>query len=323
MSVLLSVLEVLAPLFLLILLGFVLRRYANVLHIAHLPSLSGLVVNVTLPALVLLAITKADALPAFYARLPLSLIAAQAITITAAWAVGRLLKLPRPTIGMLIMTGTFGNTAFLGYPIVTALLPKELTAAVLMDQFGMTLPMLLAAGVLGGIFGAKSGQARRPIGPVLRRFLRSTPFLAVVIALALREIPWPESVRTAPAVLAIGGVLAKSLQFLAVATTPIALLSLGASLQPRATLASWRLLAVPCALKLVACPLLMGGFCRLMGLHGPALSVGVLQASMSTSVVCSVLCVQYEMDGPRAGGAVFATTALSLITIPVLRALTG
>jgi predicted permease len=38
---------------------------------------------------------------------------------------------------------------------------------------------------------------------------------------------------------------------------------------------------------------------------------------MPTGVLASVLCAQNEMEGPVAGGVVFATTLLSAITIPL------
>ena len=56
------VLRALAPLFLLIVLGNLLRR-ARVLHAAHVPVLNGLVLNVTLPALIFLALTRAPGAP--------------------------------------------------------------------------------------------------------------------------------------------------------------------------------------------------------------------------------------------------------------------
>lgn len=56
-----AILAALAPPFLLILLGFGLKR-AGVLHPAHVPILNGLVLKVTLPALILLGLLRAPAL---------------------------------------------------------------------------------------------------------------------------------------------------------------------------------------------------------------------------------------------------------------------
>ena len=120
------VLRALAPLFLLIVLGSLLRR-ARVLHTAHVPVLNGLVVQVTLPALIFLALTRASALPASDACLPVAFWLAEAVTMALAYALGRLARLPRPALGALLIVGVFGNTAFLGYPITLSLLPPPLS----------------------------------------------------------------------------------------------------------------------------------------------------------------------------------------------------
>ena len=334
MTLFATVLQTLVPLFALILLGYLLRRYARVLHLGHLPSFTGLVVNVTLPALVLTEIVRA---PRLDARLPLAMLSAEAVTMGLAFAVGRLLRLTRPALGMLLMVACFGNTAFLGYPVSRAVVPDVFASAVVIDQFGMTLPMLLTAGVLGGIFGARdrgdtgsTGDINHAgardarggtFGPAVQRWIRSPIFLAAALAVVVRWVPWPPALTGARGTVVLASMVGQTLDYLAKATTPVALLAMGALLQPRAATAAGRLLLVPCAFKLVVCPLLMWMVCRLLGLHGDLLRVGVLEASMPTSITCSLLCAQYAMEGGLAGGAVFAATALSLVSISLLQSL--
>ena len=323
MTLFATVLQTLIPLFALILLGYLLRRHASVLHLGHLPSFNSLVVNVTLPALVLLAIVRA---PPLSVGLPLAMLCAEIVTMGLAFAVGRLLRLSRPLLGMLLMVACFGNTAFLGYPVCRAVVPGVFASAVVIDQFGMTLPMLLTAGILGGVFGAsdraeKGEQGGGAFGPAVRRWVRSPIFLAAALALVVRWVPWPTTLVLSRPAIVLGTMVAQTLDYLSKATTPVALLAMGAMLQPRAATKASRLLLVPCAFKLMVCPLLMWAFCRLFGLHGDMLRVGVLEASMPTSVTCSLLCAQYAMEGELAGGAVFAATVLSIASIPLLQAL--
>jgi len=134
------VLRALAPLFLLILLGSVLKK-ARVLHMGHVPIFNGLVLNVTLPALIFLALTRAPSLPASDAGLPVALWLAEAVTMTAAYSLGRLLRLPPAALGALMLVGVFGNTAFLGYPVTLSLLPRQFPAAVLLDEFGCVIAL--------------------------------------------------------------------------------------------------------------------------------------------------------------------------------------
>ena len=310
------VLRALAPLFLLIVLGSFLRR-ARVLHVAHVPILNGLVLNVTLPALIFLALTRAPSLHASDARLPVAFWLAEAATMAAAYGLGRLGRLPRAARGALLLVGVFGNTAFLGYPIVLSLLPGEFPPAVLLDEFGCVIVLYLSGALVGGAFGSQGGDWRG----AMRRFARSPLFLSLAAALAMRLVPWPPGLAALPGLRVIGGVLAHCLAYLSQGTTPLILLTLGVSLQPRTALAAPGAAGLPCLLKLIVCPLAMWGACRLLGLHGDLLRVGVLQAAMPTSVLASVLCAQNDMEGPLAVGVVFLTTTLSLVSLPVLLSL--
>jgi predicted permease len=307
------VLRALVPLFLLILLGVFLKR-VRVLHAAHVPVLNGLVINVTLPALIFLALARAPVLPASDARLPMALWLAEAVTMAVAYATGRLLRLSRPALGALMIVGVFGNTAFLGYPITLALLSKEFPETVLLDEFGCVVVLYLCAAVLGGAFGTHAGDYRVAV----QRFSRSPLFLALVAGLVVHLIPWPLSLTESLALRTTGGIIVQCLTYLSLGTTPLILLSLGVMLQPQAALAAPGAALLPCVLKLIVCPLMMWAICRSFGFHGGLLQVGVLQAGMPTSVLASVLCAQNDLEGPLAVGVVFLSTVLSLLTLPCL-----
>lgn len=307
------VLRALAPLFLLIVLGAFLRR-VRVLHEAHVPILNGLVINVTLPALIFLALTRAPTLPASDARLPLVFWLAEAMTMAVAYGLGRLLRLPRPARGALMIVGVFGNTAFLGYPIMLSLVPNEFPQGVLLDEFGCVIALYLSGALVGGAFGSHEDDWRG----ALLRFARSPLFLSVTAALMVRLLPWPHGFSALPGFMALGGVFSQCLAYLSQGTTPLILLAVGAALQPRIALAAPGAALLPCLLKLIICPLAMWGACRLLGFQGDLLRVGILQAAMPTSVLASVLCVQNGMEGPLAVSVVFLTTVLSLVSVPLL-----
>lgn len=313
MNLLSALFTAVAPLFLLIVAGYALRRWARALHLAHVPILNGLVVNVTLPATIFVALTRAPHISAEYARLPLAMFLVEAALIGLIFVLARPLRLPRPTVGMTLFTGVFGNTVFLGYPVAQALLPQVFTGAVLIDQIGMMLPFFLCAPFVMERYGSGGTSAVRTR---LARLARSPILLAVVSGLIAHYLrPFlPDTVHP------VGAMALKAGGYLSQATTPLALLTLGVSLRPRAIASSARLL-LPGALKLAVCPLLMWALCTALGLHGDMLRVGVLQASMPSSVTSSILSSQAEMDEMTAGGVVFATTLLSLVTIPVLQTL--
>ena len=314
-----TTLRALAPLFLLIVLGYALKR-ARLLHTAHVPVLNGLVVNVTMPALIVRGLATAPPLPNGALQLPLALLAAQAVTMALAWVVGKAAGYPSPVRGALLLVGTFGNTGFLGYPMTLALHPAQFPAAILLDQFGMTIALYLCAPLIGARLGT-SGGAGHDARATLLRFLRSPVFLAMVAGVAARLIPWPPALLAAPGVRASGQVLGQCLTYLGQGTTPMVLLALGVALRPGAGRAYVQPLLLASALKLVACPLAMWLVCRGLGLRGDLLAEGLLSAAMPTAVMASVLSAEHDLEGDFAVSVAFGSTVLAAVTVPLLLSL--
>ena len=319
LSLFLVTLRALAPLFLLIVLGCGLKR-ARVLHAAHVPTLNGLVINVTMPALVVMGLLNAPTLPRQALALPVALLAAQAVTMLLAWGVGRAAHLPSPMRGALMMVGVFGNTGFLGYPITLALHPAQFPEGILLDQFGMSIAQYLSAPLIGARLGSAGGVGHDGRATALR-FLRSPLFIALAFGTLARLTPWPPVLIQTPAAGDVGAVLGKCLTYLGQGTTPIVLLALGASLRPGAGKSYAGPLLLASALKLVACPLAMALACRALGLHGALLGEGLLMAAMPTAVMASVLSAEHDLAGDFAISVAFGSTVLAALTVPLMLAL--
>lgn len=316
MTLLTPILLALAPVFLLVGLGQWLRR-RGLLDAAHVPVLNGLVINVTLPALVLVGLLKAPRLSPSLALVPVAFVGAEAAAFGLLYLLGRRLGWRGPLLGAVLMVGVFGNTSFIGYPVTLALLPGQFPETILIDQFGLTVPMYLTAALLGASLG-EGGAGRRE---AVTRFGRSPIFLSAIVALLLRQVPVPPTVAALPLVHAAGLVLGRVLEILGQGTTPLVLLALGAALRPEAVRGQAGPLAVACASKLLLCPLLVWGICR--GLTGAGVGAearldAVLEAAMPSAVMSSVLAGQSGLAGDFAVGVVFASTVLSALTLPLL-----
>jgi predicted permease len=297
---------------LLILLGHALKRL-HVLHPAHVPILNGLVINVTFPALIVLGLLRAPVLSPRLALLPPAIITAEIAVMALAFGAGKLLRLPPPLMGAVLMTGVFGNTGFIGYPLTLALLPREFPATIILDQFGMTVPMYLAAAILGSKLGGAGGGRE-----AIARFLRSPIFLSAILGLTLRQIPVPTALAAQPILRETGAALLKCLEYLGQGTTPLVLLALGVALHPGAVRGRMAPLLVACSCKLLLCPLVLWGIFRLLGIGGGIRMDGILESAMPTAVMASVLSGQNDLEGDFAIGVVFVSTVLSAITVPIL-----
>ena len=150
-SIFAETLRALAPLFFLMVLGTGLRR-SGMLRPEHVPVLNGIVVNVTLPALVIHSLATAPNVPRETLWLPLVILLGEVVVMAIAFAVARATKLTPARMGALMLVGAFGNTGFLGYPITLALFPHQFTAAILVDQIGMGIALFVSAPILGALF---------------------------------------------------------------------------------------------------------------------------------------------------------------------------
>ena len=310
-----AILSALAPPFLLIILGYGLRRL-RVMHPAYVPIFNDLVLNVTLPALILLGLLRAPALSPRLALPVAAMFLTEMLALGIVYTLGLGLRLPRRLLGAVLIVGVFGNTSFIGYPLTLAIFPRQFPTTILLDQFGMTLPMYLTAALVGSRFGGGDGSGghRAAMG----RFFRSPIFLSAVLGLALHSLPVPPTLSSMPLLHHLGAILLQGLGYLGQGTTPLVLLALGVALRPGAALKQPAALLLACGSKLLLCPLLVWLLCRAFGVGGEVRADTILETAMPTAVLASVLSGQNDMEGDFAVGVVFAATVLSALTVPLL-----
>ena len=275
--------------------------------------MNGLVLHVTLPALVVAGLLHAPPLSLELALPVLALIAGEAAAATLLFGAARLLRLPNPLLGALLLVGVFGNTGFIGYPLTLALFPKQFPAAILMDQFAMSLPMYLLAAVVGGRLGSGDGHSA-----ALGRFFRSPIFWGAIIGLALHSVSLPPALAHSPFLEKLGTTAMQCLGYLGQGTTPLVLLALGVALRPGAALKRPLALSLACAAKLLLSPLIVWEACRVLSVSGELRAETILQAAMPSAVMASVLAGQNALEGDFAVGVVLAATVLSAVTAPLL-----
>jgi len=291
----------LAVIFALLLVGVALRRL-NALPAGTAEVLNRFVLHVTVPALVLLripslAFSRTLLLPAL---LPWVALAASAAAVLA---FARLRALDRATTGVLLMLAPLGNTSFLGFPMVEALLGRDaLPYAVFYDQFGS----FVAVTTYGSIVLARCGAAGRPsLRSVLRRVLTFPPFLAFLVALATRGLAYP-----APAVAL--------LEALASTLLPLIMIAVGLQLRIRLEGAERLPLAFGLAVKMLLAPAIVLAVCRAVGAHDDAARASILESAMPPMVTAGALASAAGLAPRLAAALVGLGLLLSFLTLPLL-----
>ncbi len=216
------------------------------------------------------------------------------------WAVGRALKLPRPTIGALMLTGGLGNTSFFGLPMIETFYGKEgLATGIIADQLGSFLTL----STLGILFANLYSSGATSAGAIIRKIVLFPPFIALLAALALIPVDYPLWAVTV--LKRLGDTLA-----------PLALVSVGFQLRLGHLAGNSRNLAIGLLFKLLLAPLaLFLLYVELIGAGGQVIQVTLFEAAMPPMITAGIIAAEHDLDPPLANLMVAIGLLLSFFTL--------
>ena len=223
-------------------------------------------------------------------------------TVVLVGGVTRLLKLRRDEHAVLLLCVALGNTSFLGYPLVSALLgDAALPYAVVYDQFGA----FLILSTFGLFVLARYGGDRTPTaGEMALRVVRFPPLVALLIGLTLMPAEPPA---------AIAGLL----QRLSDALLPLAVLAIGLSIRFKLPRDELKPLAAGLTLKLLVMPALAFALLPMLGLEALKAHAVVLESAMPPMITAAALAISHKLAPGLAAAMVGYGILLSLVTLPV------
>jgi predicted permease len=277
----------LLPVFAIAAVGFSLARYLAV----DARMVSRLTFHALAPALVFHVLVTSQVEGSDFLRM----VSFYALVASAAGVMGytaaRALRLNRAEASAFLLVVVCSNSGNYGLPVALLAFGREALAFasvyfVASSIFSYTGGVLLAASGEKHVFDALRGVARVPAvyGAV-----------AAVVTLAL-DITVPDPVL-------------RPLELLSDAALPLMILVLGMQLERTTWPDRPGVVAVAVAMSLIATPMAGLGLAHLVGLNGPAFQAGVLQASMPTAVITTILTLEF-------GGAInFVTSAVCAATL--------
>ena len=134
--------------------------------------------------------------------IPLAYVAIAVAAVTAWFVATRVLDLPRPSAGAVIVCTLVANTGYLGYPLVVALLgSNQLPDAVVYDVLVSAPVLLIVAFAVGAAFGERAGEGIRE--RVIAFFTRNPPLYAAIAALLAPDSLAPNVLVDASRVLVV------------------------------------------------------------------------------------------------------------------------
>ena len=265
-------------------------------------GLSGLLINITLPALIV-ASMQVPFTPERLIGAETLLLATGALftlSFAIAWAVSKAMRVPAAEEGVLQFAIVFGNVGFMGFPVALALFGEESLFYVAIFNLAFNI-LVFSVGIM--MLTGGRGERFNP------RLLANSGIAASVVGLALFlgsvEIPSP---------------FIDSIELLGGVTTPLAMIIVGAMLATfpaREMVGNWRIW-VTSAILLLAVPVI---YCWLFSPIFPdSLVNGVMitMAAMPAAANTVIFAEQYGANSKLASQIVFVSTIGSLVTIPLI-----
>ncbi len=278
--------------------GMLLQLSARTPANAH-QALNAVILQVSLPAVTLRALHgfEFDSNQLWPVLMPWALFAVGA---AAFWSVGRWLRLPRASVGALTLVGGLGNTSFVGLPMIESLHGRDgLGLGLLIDQLGSYLALATIGVFVAALYAGNAPTSR---GAMLRKIMTFPPLIALVLAVALRPLPFPAPLDAALARL--GDTLA-----------PLALLSVGLQLRLGALRSHARLLSIGLGYKLVACPALVFAVLWLVDAELDMTSrVSMIEAAMPPMIGAGIVAAEARLDAPLVSTMIGVGIPLGLLT---------
>ncbi|HED14201.1 MAG TPA: AEC family transporter [Gammaproteobacteria bacterium] len=299
-----DILNIVLPVFLVIGLGFGLRR-GGLIDTVFISSVNRLVYYVSLPLLLFYKISIADFSASFNPALVGGSIAVTVLGFIVVYWFAGVMQLPGPARGVTAQGACRGNLAYMGLALAFNAYGEEgLTrASVLM---GFLVPVYNLGSIL--VLTLSRDRARQPRGGTwLSQFLLNPLILASALGIiwSIYHLPLPLLFR-------------RALDIATGMTLPLALFAIGGSFSIRRLQGDLKLATLVSFCKLLLIPLLTGLLLLLLGVHGLDFAVGILLAGAPAATANYIMATELKGDAELAGTIVMLSTLLSALSYALL-----
>ncbi|MCI6641180.1 MULTISPECIES: AEC family transporter [Campylobacter] len=217
--------------------------------------------------------------------------------------IGRVFKFSKHTILSMFVLSAFGNTLFVGMPVVSNVFGEEFVGEVIMyDSLAGAIPI----SILVPLILAMNNGEKVTIVKNIKTIIYFPPFIGLVLGLALKDFKIPEFV-FAP------------IRMFGDSATPVALFAIGLSLGFNAIKSSYKSTVIVLFMKMILAPAI---FILILQCFGAAFDkstlIAVLESSMPTATIVCVMVMKAKLDSNLAASSVAFGLVLSVITLPIL-----
>ncbi len=301
MSLFAEILTIVLPVFVVIALGYALKR-TGVINADFLYQTNRIVYYIALPLLLFHSIGAADFFANFNPRLILGSAAGIAVGFALSYAWAALRSYPAQIRGTFSQGAFRGNLAYVGLAITMSAYGDDgfTRAGILM---GFLVPLLNFFAIVALVLPHRTSNGGQGWGFWLRQLL-----LNPLIVASFAGIAWSFFALPMPTVLD------RSLDIATGMALPLALIAIGGSFSLEKLKGDLRMAGLATGFKLVWLPLLTAALLALLGVQGIDLGIGVLFAATPAATANYIMAHQMKGDAPLAGSIIMMSTLGSVAT---------
>ena len=304
-------LEIAAPLFILVLLGFVLAKSGRFPRDVS-DAMAKFVISVALPALLFTLMSDLSRLPPVDARVPLAYFGGCLIVfvlgrLTAKWIFG----LDAAGQSVFAMGGIFSNNVLLGVPLARLALGDGAMPAVAVVLVFNSL--LLWTLITVSVEWARHGElSLKGLGVTTRNVL-TNPLVAAILAGAAFGLTG----------LKLPAIVLAPLDLVGQSAAPLALVVLGMGLVEFGVKVGWRGGLAITVLKLVVVPLVVWALAWMLGLSVLHTQAVVLLSALSVGINVYLMAREFDAAQGIVASSIVLSTVLAAATVPLILTLTA
>ncbi len=298
------VLNALAPVFLIIALGAVLRRI-GMIPPAMAAWSSALTYWVALPTLLFVETAKARVDFSACTDLLSVLLGGMLICIGAGWGAGLMLRLPAVSVGSLAHVAYRGNLAFVGIPVAVYSLggTSESGVALAILMIAALIPFYNAAAVIL-LLAAQHKSAASALKTVANQIWRNPLILACGAGLAAASLG-----------VVLPVVVARTLGPVGAMALPLSLLTIGATLDLKKVRGCAGPVTAAALIKVALSPLAGYALGKMAGVTDEEMRIALILLSCPTAAASYVMADILGGDTQLTAGAIVLSTLLSFVAL--------
>lgn len=290
------------PVFLVMVLGYILKQL-KVLDEPFIKTLNSFNYKVTLPALVFRDIAESDFYSVWDTKYVLYCFFVTLICISVIWLLAGIFYKNKASLGEFIQASYRSSAAVLGIAFIQNIYGNSGMAPLMIIG---TVPLYNIAAVLILSFTGPGahGLDRTSLKASVKGILTNPIIIGILLGMLTSALK-----------LSFPTILSKTINNISGLATPLALIALGAGFEGRKAIKQVKPTAVATLLKLVVFPCLFLPLAVALDFTGPKLVAILVMLGSPTTVSCHIMAKNMGHEGTLTSSAVVATTFLSSITL--------